>query len=116
MPSIKDIATSFPALQEFGMMAKLIQPVMEDSKLGRDEKRKALSGLTNMLSDKTFANSLVVDQIMKIINMKEDVCKEYEDTEAQVEGILSWLSRMRQYRDKLKKEVEKHRGQYKLKV
>ena len=113
--SIKDIVTSYPALQEFGMMARAILPIMTDANVSRDEKRQTLNNLVNELSDKTFTNSMVVKQIMQIINMKEDVCKEFTDAQSQVEGILLWLPRMSQHRDKLEKEVRNHRKQYGLK-
>ena len=114
--SIKDIVTSYPALQEFGMLARVILPIMTDAKVSRDEKRQTLNNLVNELSDRTFANGMVVKQIMEIINMKEEVCKEYDDTNAQVVGVLSWLHRMAQHQDKLEKKIRKHRKQYGLKL
>ena len=113
---LRDLVNSAPALQEFGVVARVILPVMKDATISRSAKRKTLSDAVDSLSEKTFSNSIVVSQIMTIINMKEDVCKEYKDTEAQVNGILSWIPRMKQHRDVLKKEVAKHRKQYGLKL
>ena len=41
---------------------------------------------------------------------------EYQDLDAQVKGILSWLPRMRQHRDKLAKKVKGNRRKYRLKI
>ena len=48
--------------------------------------------------------------------MKEDECKKFANTEVQVNSILSWLPRMVYHKDKLTKEVGKHRKQYGLGV
>ena len=116
MPSLKDLVTSFSSLQEFGRLAQAILPIMKDADVSRDEKRKILNDLVNELSDRTFGNPLVVKQIMIIINMKEEVCKEYANTDSQVNGILSWLPRMAKHREVLKEEVAKHRKQYGLQI
>jgi hypothetical protein len=112
----KDLVTSAPPLQEFGMLARVIQPIMTDPKETREVKRNTLCGLVDNLSEKTFNNKIVVNQIMKIINMKEDICKEYPDALAQMNGILSWLPRMIKHIDMIKKEVVKARKSYGLKV
>jgi hypothetical protein len=98
------------------MMTRAILPIMTDAEVSRDTKRKTLNTLVIELSDRTFANGMVAKQIMEIINMKEEVCKEYDDTNAQVVGILSWLPRMSVHRDKLAEEVKKHRKSYGLKL
>ena len=108
---IKDIITSFPALSEWGNIAKAILPIMKDASATVEEKRKALNMAVNELSEKSFDNRIVVNQIMSIVNMKEQVCRMYADTEAQVKGILSWLPRMEQHKDILIAEVKKHRKQ-----
>ncbi len=114
--SIKDLVTSYPALQEFGNMARAILPIMTDPNENRDSKRKALNNLANELSEKTFKNKIIAQQIMQIINMGEEVCEEYPDAESQVQGILSWIPRMELHRDILKKEVIKHRKSFGLKI
>lgn len=113
---IKDLLTAAPAVSELGVFLKPIQPTMTDPKVSREEKRTTLNIMVETLSDKTFKNGVVATQIMQIINMKEDVSKEYPDTESQVKGILSWLPRMEYHKDKLTKEVARHRKLYGLKV
>ncbi len=91
-----------------------ILPVMTDPNIPRDGKRQTLSMMVDELSEETFKLKPVAEQIMTIINMKEDVCKEYPDSESQVNGILEWLPRFKQHRDLLLKEVKNHRRQYGL--
>ena len=102
--------------QEFGLMSQTILPIMKDPDASRELKRSTLDMMTKELSEKTFQKDFVADMIMEIINMKEEVCKEYEDTESQVNGILSWLPRMEYHRGKLTKAVSKNRKHYGLKV
>jgi hypothetical protein len=104
------------ALQEFGLAAKAMQPTMSDPAISREDKRETLNAYVNTLSEKCFQNTLVGDQIVIIINMKEDVCKEYPDTQSQVDGIISWLPRMAYHKDKLVKSVAKNRKEYGLGV
>jgi len=113
---LKDLIHTPSALQEFGVMAKPIKDTMIDPKVSRKDKRKALSDMCDSLSEPTFNNGQVIKMIMSIINMKEEVCKEYGDTIAQVNGILSWLPRMATHRKELTKEVEKHRKKYGLNI
>lgn len=111
---IKDIVTAYPALQEFGLLARGIQPIMTDAKVSREEKRKVLSQLCDKLAEKSFRNEIVVSQIFKIINMKEDECKKFPNTKAQVDNIISWCPRLELHRNKLTKEVDRNRRMYKL--
>ena len=115
MPSLKDIIHSKDAMQEWGITARAIQPFMTDAASSRKEKREILNEAVKVLSDSTFKNGIVVDQIISIINMKEDVCKEYPNTEAQVNGILSWLPRMSEHRERLTKAVTRARKAAKVK-
>ncbi len=87
---------------------------MLDSELSRGEKRKILNDMVNGLSEKCFNNDTVADQIIIIINMKEEVCREYKDTQSQVNGILEWLPRMVKYKNKLTKAVSKSRKSFGL--
>ena len=114
--NLKDILTANKAIQEFSMMAQSIKPIMTDPEVTRAEKRKTLCSLVDKLSDSTLNNDFVAGMIMKIINMKEDVCKEYPDAESQVSGILEWLPRMKVHRGKLLDEVVKHRREYRLNI
>ncbi len=113
---LKDLVTAAPALQEFGLLARGIEPIMTDPTVSREEKRKVLSQLVNELSDKAFNNKIVIEQVFKIINMKEEECKKFEDTESQVDFIIGWCPRLEQKREALSKEVEKHRKQFRVKV
>lgn len=101
---------------EFGNASRAILPIMKDPKSTLRKKRSALNMMVNELTDGTFKSGFVIKQIMTIINMKEEVCREYKDTKAQVDSILGWLPRMKQHRKKLEKEVGKHRKQCGLKV
>jgi hypothetical protein len=116
MPSIKDILTSYSALTELSKCANVILPTMKDPNVPREEKRKMLNVLVNELSEKTFMNGMIADQIITIINMKEEVCKEYSDTESQVFGIIEWTPRMAYHKDRLIKAVRKNRIDYGLKA
>lgn len=116
MSKLKDIVTGFPALNEWGNIAKAILPIMTDATASVEEKRKTLNMAVNELSDKSFNNQIVVNQIMTIINMTEPVCRMYSDTETQVKGILSWLPRMEKHKNILTEEVKKHRKHYGLSI
>ena len=101
---------------EFRFALNAIQPIMTDPEVLRDEKRKTLSMMANELSEKTFKLKPVARMIMTIINMKEDVCQEYTDSEEQTEGILGWLPRFKEHRGMLLQEVKRHRKDYGLKI
>ncbi len=104
------------ATQEFRFALQVIQPIMTDPVASREEKRETLNMMVNELSESTLKLKPVVEQIMTIINMKEDVCKEYPDSETQTEGILVWLPRMKEHRAMLLEAVKKGRKSYRLKV
>jgi len=93
-----------------------IQPLMTDEKQSRETKRKILCGMVDSLSDKTFNLEPIAEKIITVINMKEDVCKEYPNSEAQVKGILEWLPRIIKYRGMLLDKVKNNRKQYGLEV
>lgn len=99
------------AAQEFSLSLQAIQPVMIDSNISRDNKRQTLNMMVSQLSEKTFKLEPIAEQIMTIINMKKEVCQEYSDSEAQTNGILGWLPRMKEHRALLLKEVKKHRAE-----
>lgn len=101
--------------QEFSLALQAIQPIMTDPNEPRGKKRETLNMMVDALSEKAFKLKPVAEQVMTIINMKEEVCGEYPDSEAQVEGILGWLPRMAGHRDMLLGEVKRHRKQYGLK-
>lgn len=103
-------------VQEFRNALQSIQPIMVDPKASRDEKRKTLCMMVNELSENVFKLKPIAEQIMTIINIKEEVCREYADSEVQVEGILGWLPRMAKYRGMLLEEVRAKRISYRLKV
>jgi hypothetical protein len=114
--NIKDLVTAYPSLTEIGLLSRAIVPFMTDPTVNREEKRFILNDMVNQLSERSFKNEFVADQIMIIINMKEEICKEYPDVKSQVAGILSWLPRMEYHKDKLVKVVSKNRKLYKLGV
>lgn len=113
---IKDFVTAYPALQEFGLLVRGIQPIMMDENSTVKEKRTVLNQLVEELSDKAISNAMVANQIMIIINMKEEECKKFSSTDAQVNSILTWLPRMKLHRDKLAKKVEHARKIYGLQL
>jgi NAD-dependent DNA ligase len=102
------------AAQEFSLSLQAIQLVMTDPKASRDDKRKTLSGMVNQLSENTFKLKPIAEQIMTIINMKEEVCREYPDSESQTDGILVWLPRFKEHREMLLGEVKRNRKQFGL--
>ena len=101
-------------LREFSFALDAIKGIMTDPQETRDKKREVLNMMVNELTEKTFKLLPVIEQITTIINMKKDVCIEYADSESQTDGILEWLPRMKDYRDILFKEVQKHRSDYLL--
>lgn len=104
------------AMQELSMYLRTIQPVMTDPNIDRKKKRRTLNNMVNSLSKDTLKKGFVRKQIIKIINMKEDVCKEYKDMKSQVDGIIGWLPRFKDYRKDLEKAVTKARKECGLKV
>ncbi len=102
--------------QEFSFGCQAILHIMSNPQETRNSKREALNMMVNELSEKTFKLLPVIEQVITIINMKQDVCEEYTDSESQTDGILEWLPRMKNYRGVLFKEVKKHRGNYQLVV
>lgn len=110
------LVTSAGALTEFGNMARAIQPAMVDPTISREDKRALLNEGVNGLSEKTFKNKIVAEQILVIVNMKEEICRDYPNTEAQVNGVLSWLPRMSQHREMLTDKVKKARQTFGLAV
>jgi len=107
----------FSALQEFTYAANILSPLLVPS-VTREERRKALNVVINELSDDTFKRGVIINRMLKMnmIDMSEGISKQYNNAEAQVEGIISWMPRMKQHRDKLKKAVVKHRKEYKLNI
>ncbi len=110
------LATHPKAVQEFRIGLVAIQPIMTDPKESREKKRETLNMMVNELSENTFKLKPIIEQIMTIINMKEEVCKEYPDSETQTDGILSWLPRMKIYRLMLIAEVKRNRKSYGLRL
>ncbi len=104
------------AMREFKFALDAIAPVMTDPQETRVKKRETLNMMVNELTEGTFKLLPVVEQIMSIINMKQDVCMEYTSTMSQADGILGWLPRMKKYRSILFKEVKKQRRKYQLNV
>jgi hypothetical protein len=104
------------ALQELAKYSNVIKPVMTDPEIPRTVKRKTLNDMVEMLTPNTFKQGIVADQIMLIINMKEEECKLFSNTEMQVNSILVWLPRMSLHRDKLYKKVANNRKNYGLEV
>lgn len=102
--------------QEFSLCLQAIHSIMTDPKASRDEKRQVLNTMANELSEKAFKLKPIAEQIMTIINMTEEVCQEYTDSEEQTEGILGWLPRMKEHRGLLLAEVKRHRKEYGLEI
>lgn len=103
-------------MREFSLVLQAIQPIMTDAESTREEKREALNMAVNELSEDTFKLKPVAEQIMTIINMKEEVCREYLDSNAQTNGILEWLPRMKLHHIILLDEVKKTRQRFGLDV
>ena len=104
------------SMREFSLACQVILPIMKDPKEPREEKRKVLCMMVDQLSENTFNRGIIIKQIMTIINMKEDECKNFDDTKAQVDSIIGWLPRMSSKRKALEKNVGKHRKKYGLKL
>jgi hypothetical protein len=104
------------AMYELGNYLRTIQPVMTDPNIPREQKREALCTMVDSLSEKTFKNAVALKSIMVIINMKEEECKLFSDTQVQVDSILTWLPRMKEHQDKLFNEVKEHRIKYGLNI
>jgi hypothetical protein len=112
---IKNIFATPAALQEFGLLARGIYPIMIDKKSTTvEERRIVLNELVNKLSEKTFKNNMIAEQIIKIINMEKEECEKFSITDTQVNSILTWLPRMALHRDKLANKVEQARKNFGL--
>ena len=96
--------------QEFLRGSLKMQATMVNPFKSRETKRKTLCEFTDSLSEETFVQ--FIPEIMVIINMKKDVCKEYDDSETQTEGILKWLPRMGEFKDLLHEVVKQHRQKH----
>lgn len=113
---ILGLIKNYSGAQELSLALQSVQNIMTDSKASRTEKRKTLRMVVDGLSEKTFNSKFVAKQIITVINMKEDVSKEYQNTESQVQSILGWLPRMKQHRGLLVTAVTKNRKQLGLVV
>jgi hypothetical protein len=82
----------------------------------RAKQRETFSLLLNQLTEETFQKEEVAMAIIGMINMLEDVCKEYENADAQVNGIISFLPRMEYWRVKLEEVVKESRQKYNLPI
>lgn len=102
--------------QEFSLSLQAIQSIMTDPNETSEVKRETLSTMVNELSDKAFNLRVIAEQVMTIINMKQEVCKEYPSVDVQVDGIIEWLPRMAKYRDMLIDEVTKQRRKFSLQL
>jgi hypothetical protein len=104
------------ALTEMGNCAKAILPTMTDPTVSKEDKRITLNTMVNELSESTFKQGVIADQIMVIINMQEEECAKFEDTEEQVDFILTWLPRMELHKDRLAKKIAFNRKKFGLEV
>jgi hypothetical protein len=100
-----------------------LKGLMEDFKKqlpecqGKREKiRQLLNEKVARLTEDTFNESYTADIIITYINAKEEICKLYKDSDAQVKGVLMWLPRMVKYQDKLKEYISKERKKYGLEL
>ena len=119
MPNPKDMMAAITHPNETFELQnglKAIEPVLKDPSIPRQEKRKTLNQMVENLSDKTFEQGYVANIIIRMINMKEEICKQFKNTDAQVVEILSTMPRMAKHRDKLNDTVKSYRKQYKLTV
>ena len=98
---------------EFAKAMLKIQFTMLSSRSSRDEKRKTFCKAVDGLSEGAFSTN--IPNIIEIINKKKDICEVYENSETQVDGILEWLPRMKEYRELLTLYIQKERHKYGLK-
>lgn len=105
----------FGALQEFSQAVQVLNPIMQPS-VPRTQRRKTLNAVLNELSEDTFNRGAIGKRIVKMnmIDMSEEISKKYVNADAQVDGVISWLPRMKVHRDRLLKEVSKRRKKYGL--
>jgi hypothetical protein len=92
------------------------QQYLKDNTDTRVKKRETFNLLLNQLREEVFQKEEVAIAIIGMINMLEDVCKEYENTDAQVNGIISFLPRMEYWRVKLEEVVKESRQKYNLPI
>ena len=91
-----------------------ISSIMLDDKITREDKRKTLCKAVEELSEDAFVK--YIPEIIVIINKKRDVSSEYEDSEKQLEGVLEWLPRMRQFSEMLLEIIKERRKRFGLKI
>jgi hypothetical protein len=105
--------------KEFQSATRVLSPMFEEAKNGNisiQELRSAINGAVGELSEETFSKDFIADTILSWINVREDVSKQFPDTNTQVQSILLWLPRMAWHKDRLEKYVNKYRKQYGLKL
>ena len=96
--------------QEFLRGSLKMQATMVNPFKSKETKRKTLCKFTDSLSEETF--NQFIPEIITIINMKKDICKEYADSGTQVDGILKWLPRMEAFKELLQLTVKQHRQKH----
>jgi molecular chaperone DnaK (HSP70) len=101
-------------VQEFGFMLKAAEPVLRNDMATREEKRRSFAILVDSLSDETFKDKYIGKQLIVMINMKEEICKEFSNSESQIKDILTRLPRMQYHIKEITKAVNKRRKEYKL--
>ena len=80
------------------------------------KQRETFGLLMGQLPEEVFQKEEVATAIIGMIDPKEDDCKEYKNTDAQVSGIISFLPRMEYWKVKLEEAVKKSRQKYSLVV
>jgi len=95
---------------EFAKGAIKIYGIMINPFIPKKKKRETLCKFVEGLSEDTF-NAYPL-HVIEVINKKEKVCKEYADSEAQADGVLEWLPRMKNHRERLVAVIKEHRIKY----
>jgi hypothetical protein len=100
--------------KEFIGWLKDVHEVSVNPVLSMEQKRKVLGDKLNNLSEDAYI--LYFPQIMQIIQNKKEQCAEYKNSEAQVDNILSWLTRLQDSRELVLLYIQERRKKYKLAV
>lgn len=80
----------------------------------REDRRKILCEAVDALSDTTIV--VFHEEIIRMIDMTEEVCSMYESAEEQYKGILEWMPRIDIFKPQVMESIKEKRNKYGMEV